>query len=600
MRRIKVLDMDTANQIAAGEVVESPASVVKELVENAIDAGAGRIVILLEDGGKRLIRVTDDGCGIHPEDVRLAFNRHATSKIGSAEDLRSLSTLGFRGEALPSIASVSRVELTTCSPGFTVGVRLVIEGGQEVEGGEAGCPAGTTVTVRDLFYNTPARRRRLNSASRELAGVSEVVSRLALAYPGIIFQLWHHGTLLLSTPGNGDLQNTMVSLFGPGRTREMLPLQGEGIGIRVTGYAGRPALARATRDGQSFFVNRRWVRSPLLRAALEDAYRTLLPARRFPAALLFIEVDPAEVDVNVHPAKLEVRFAREQDVYRVVRDSVSGALASISLLSQWGESRRGTEPAKPDAAALYRAFSPPGATAREEGPRWEQGDLRTYDIRKGDDAGAPAGEDGPRGGLAVQAFPEGSLSGLRVLGQVLAAYIVAEGPEGLFIVDQHAAHERVYYEQLAAGASRGEPMAQVLVNPVTLEMSPGELACWEGNREILRELGVEWESFGGNAVLVRSLPVLLGEPGGERLLRDLLDGLRRFDGRTPLERREEAVRIMAACKAAVKANSRLSEVEMEALLKALAGAAQPYTCPHGRPTVVALSRRELEKKFGRG
>ncbi len=589
---VRRLDPDTINQIAAGEVVERPASVVKELVENSLDAGASRIHVEVRGGGIQSIRVVDDGWGMGPDDAGLALERHATSKLRSAADLATVATLGFRGEALPSIAAVARLTLVTRPPEAVEGTEIRAEGGR-ITRRAAPSPPGTSVTVTDLFYNTPARRKHLRPAAAEAAAITHAVTALALAHPRVAFSLVHDGREVLRTPGSGQLAATVAAVWDPGAARRMVPVDG-GLGkIRVTGLVARPETARASRARQHFTVNARPVESTAVAAGLERAYRTLLPPGRFPAAVLHLMVPEGTVDVNVHPAKREVRFVDPAAVSRAVELAVTEGL-----------SRAGAGP-------LLAPGAPPAAGSRPE-PRTEPG-VQVADagaLYAPWDAPGPGRDDPAAGAVMIpeaQRAPvtEGAaqvdFERLEPLGQVLDSYIVARGPDGLYLVDQHAAAERLVYEA-ALDLKPGGPVSQALLVPVALELDPEAFARWESVRGDLEELGFAFEPFGaGRELLVRAVPYVLGETADTALVSDVLDlALRGPAEPDPLARREEFGRVLASCKAALKANQALSREEMADLLRAMGRARQPYYCLHGRPTVLRLGRRELERRFGRG
>lgn len=575
---IRQLDAGTVARIAAGEVVERPASVVKELVENSIDAGARRIVITCRRGGFDLIQVTDDGCGMMPEDAPLAFARHSTSKLASAEDLPRVATLGFRGEALPSIAAVARVELVTCPPGAPWGTRVVVEGGEVVQVEETAARAGTRVTVRDVLAEVPARRKFLADPHREGLRCVDVVIRLAAGYPGIAFRLEMDGRLVLSTPGDGRLLDTLVALYGPETARALIPLAGAGDSDRhpgepagrggdrpgspsVAGYVGGPATFRSRRWAQLLYVNGRPVRAPALVAAVESAFGPLLPPDRHPFIILFLTVDPGEVDANVHPAKVEVRLAREDAVRSLLVRAATRALASADM----------SRPLLGDAAVSPSV----GAGAGPE-----------------DEAAAGSGRQQGAGDLVAQAGPvwEADLSGMRVIGQAMGTYVLAEGPEGVYVVDQHAAHERVFYETMEF-----PQRSQLLLVPLVVRTDLREREVLRAFREEIGRAGFEVEEWEGDAVALRAIPAWAAGHE-ERALRDLLEAL---DEPGQGEVQEHLRRATAACRAAVKAAMTLHQAEAEALLAQLGRCENPWVCPHGRPTVLKVTRAELEHHFGR-
>jgi len=650
LARIHLLDEQTANQIAAGEVVERPASVVKELVENSLDAGAKRIVVEVSGGGRELVRVSDDGIGMLPEDARLALQRHATSKIRTAEDLHAITTLGFRGEALPSIAAVSEFELITRPHDQLAGYRILVEGGQIVGEGEHGCPAGTRVTVRNLFYNVPARLKYLKTNATEMAQIGDILTRLALANPDVAFRFHSGQAQVFATPGTGDVQAAIAALLGREVAKELIPVDFAGEAARVRGFIGRPSIARAGRSHQYFFVNRRAVRTIAARYALEEAYTHLLPNGRYPVCILFIEVEPREVDVNVHPTKAEVRFQRDREVRAAVYQAARQGLGA-ALLIPGTEVSPGGEVKVPDRAgekaAVQRGWVPPGAGRPGEGggraapPPWRvsggagaqntaRETARPYQPSVGPQQGGPQLGNLPPGGLqavlaeraseevAAAGAPAPDLAGasfvprpadpgelirsLRPLGQVHRSYIACDGPEGLYLIDQHAAHERIFFERLYAAAEEQTAVVQRLLFPLTLDLTPAQMAIWQENAAIFAESGFEAEAFGGNTLLIHGVPAGLGTDHVARLVSDFLDRLQEEQvapGTPVTDRRRRVLAAMAACKAAIKARDALQPEDIAALLQDLAACASPSTCPHGRPTIVCVSVSELEKRFKR-
>ena len=626
--RIKILDPITANQIAAGEVVERPGSVVKELLENAIDAGSSRIDVEIKDGGISYIRVADNGCGMLAGDAVLAFERHATSKISTLEDLYGIRSLGFRGEALPSIASVARVELTTRVHDQLAGTRVLLEGGRVSGVEETGAPPGTSMIVRDLFFNTPARRKHLRSAGTEGGLVGEVVSRLALAYPGIAFTFSQNRRVVLKTPGSGSLLDAVVSTQGVQLAKELLTVKALGELFVVEGYLGKPELARANRGHQVLFVNGRYVKSKLVNLAVEEGYHTYLPTGRFPLFILNLQVNPHLVDVNVHPTKMEVRFSEEEELQRFLVYQVKEVLAGQTLIPRLGvpkqaEQEKVVAGKSPQERVIPRKSEPEQGLRVDDYPQVtnvqrvqeSSGEEVYFDNIVADpvlskqpvpekvvtDEPVPHEDQPQQDCLAdyLQGDPVNIFSDLQVMGQVDSTYIIAAGPQGLFIFDQHAAHERIQYEKFLNSAP-GPAMAQNLLMPVSAELGTLEAEMVIANILFFRDLGYTLEHFGGNAFLIRSVPQ--GLPPGEetQLFFDILDNLR---GRNryqvdKLSIREEFL-IMHACKSAIKANQPLTRPAMEELLRQLGETANPFTCPHGRPTVIQYTGNDLAKAFKR-
>jgi DNA mismatch repair protein MutL len=601
MGRIVVLDAVTAGRIAAGEVVERPASVAKELVENALDAKATRIEVDLEDGGRLLLRVSDNGEGLSPEDVSLAFERHATSKLARAEDLETVASYGFRGEALPSIGAVARVRLLTCPKGATEGREVIFEGGRLVSASPGAAREGTIVWVRDLFFNTPARREAMRSAAAETARVSEVVGTLALAAPGVAMSLTSGGQLLWSTPGTGCLREALAGVQGATFAREMTPVDWRGP-INVSGLAGLPSVARRDGKRQYLFCNGRPINPRILHDATDGAYKTLLATGQTPAFVLALFLPPATVDVNVNPAKTYVRFRNHGEVHRAVLAALRTALERADLFAGRLEGHlapagRAETTAVGDTLPIeWRDIFSSGGWAGRRPESWEYAGEERASFPAGSGPDLP-----PRGG-----FPA-----LLPLGQVGGVFIIAAAPDGIYILDQHAAHERVVYEGLIgqAAGTRLTGEAQVLAVPVSLELGPGEEEVLERSLLFLRQAGFDIEPFGPRAAIIRAVPAVLAGVSPVDLISDFLDRLAVAERPSGLAGegdkpeigfdREVAARTLAACRAAVKQGERLSLAEMDALLKNLAGAAEPRTCPHGRPTLLRIGLEDLRRGFER-
>ena len=555
---IRVLDPRTASQIAAGEVVERPASVVKELMENSLDAGASEIVVELQDGGLRSIRVSDNGSGIPSDEVALAFQRHATSKIASGEDLESIETLGFRGEALPSIVAVASVALTTRPHEDSAGRCVKLADGRVIEEGPAGCPPGTSVTVTRLFASVPARRKFLRSANAERTRIGEMVSRFAMAFPHVRFRLLSEGRESLASPGTGDLLEVLAAVYGIGVAQELLPVEGEDDGYVVTGFVSPPSLSRANRSHVTFLVNRRWVQSRLLSVALEQAYHGLLQQGRHPVAALNLILPVQQVDVNVHPTKREVRFRREDRAFSTVQRAVRSVLVAHSPVPELA-----TETPRPSVSFPVARSGPTQSVdeARQE-----------------------------------RLIPREALPRLRVLGQMGNTYLVAEGPDGLYLIDQHAAHERVLFEQVRERAEEGASGFQSLLEPVPVELTYTQAEMVRENGPLLERYGFVLEQFGERTYLIRGVPSAVAGSEPAQALREVLD-LISTDFR--LMEREEALAASIACHAAVRAGRSMTPQEMDELARQLEATGSPNTCPHGRPTMVRLSSQHLEREFGR-
>jgi len=593
--RINVLDTSIANKIAAGEVIERPASVVKELVENAIDAGAQHIEVEVEAGGKRLIQLRDDGCGMSQRDVVVAFQRHATSKLHCLEDLFRVTTLGFRGEALPSIASGSQVQVTTREPGQAIGTRLTLEGGEVTDLAEVGCPPGTTFVVRNLFFNTPARLKFLRTDATELGHISALLARFTLSHSHLSFVLTHNGQELLRHLADSDPRSALISVYGKDAAQQMLPVESRHPSLTITGFISKPSLTRANRNQQNFFVNRRQVRNRSLTHAVAEAYRGLMSNGRFPLVVLTLELDPEVVDVNVHPTKSEVRFTRENEIHALVYRAVRDTLAAAQLVPSLAVT---APPPTGGASASSSRGGLPLSVERATGFQPSSASTDLFHRVFTEKAGLQPSTDSTTPGAPLPDRPRTSLS-LRPLGQIRNTYILCESEDGLLIVNQHRAHERVLMQQEIECRKKEKLESQALTVPVTLNLSHREATCLGENLELLRQLGFDLEPFGRDAFLLRKVPLVLTGQDYEEALRDLLDELLSATGASPLARREEAVKAMLSCRAAIKAGDALTPAEIDRLLTDLQQTDNPYVCPHGQPIIVGISHHELDRKFER-
>jgi DNA mismatch repair protein MutL len=654
-RSIHQLPADVAAKIAAGEVVERPASVVKELVENALDAGASAVRVELEGGGLDLIRVVDDGVGIVPEELSLAFARHATSKIATIDDLERIHTLGFRGEALASVAAVARVTLASRARGAAAGAQLTVDEGRIGPVVPSGAPAGTSVTVRGLFASVPARLKFLKTKATETGHCLKIVEQYALAYPNVRFTALSEGREVFSTTGDGSLLNVIIAVYGLRVAEEMVPIGETALGEtgadvtpdpdrpRVSGYVSRPTCYKATRQYLSFFVNGRWAQSRALSYAVEEAYHSLLLTGRHPIAVVNIALDPWLLDVNAHPAKTEVKFLRERQVYaavlRATRAAIIDTAATPEISSRvfaapaWepvalsGAESRWALPAAPAmSVAAPPESAPPDLTspspdereatvereATAEAPQaaspqdmpapttlWAGSDARRS---AGDQVGERLSGFSAPGAPAADAPVGGKrLPALRVLGQVSQAYIIAEGPDGVYMVDQHAAHERIVLERMIEEWRARAVTTQLLLEPETLELTPGERERVEEHLEALRGIGFDIEPFGGDAMLARAVPATLTGKLRGQSLRDLVVTLAGADAEAAShgETWEEHALANVACKAAIKAGQTLTPEEQRELIRQLEGASAFQSCCHGRPTLVKMSLSALEREFDR-
>lgn len=703
MGKIVILDEKTANQIAAGEVIERPASVVKEMVENAIDAGATQITVEIKNGGISYIRITDNGSGMEGDDVELAFERHATSKMRKIEDLDALSTMGFRGEALASIAAVSHLEVMTKTEEAQVGTHLKMEGGRVLSVTQAGCPKGTSFIVRNLFYNTPARYKFLKKDSTEAGYVSDILERLALAYPGISFKFIQNSQVQLHTPGNHDLLSVIYSIYGKDVARSVLPVDYAGEGISVSGYVGKPEIARGTRSHQSFFLNGRFIKSRMITNAVEEAYKTLLMQNKFPFCVLLLSAPPGSFDVNVHPQKLEVRFSNESQVYSTVFHGVKNTLLGTSLLRNYEEKKEAavaldtphshanllarlgplpetpsrTQPLKPksepvpEQTQLFAQPLMPKQSISEAGPHSQvQSGAEAFTathsgtgnqtsqmvhaepsqpsslFHSGTQTSAGIGPEEPFESDSPMAQPQGddiasvpwlqehSVTAFKVgesqetepmpayetqlpsgseapsrdetlraieeafiVGQAFDTYIILQNGDNLYVIDQHAAHERIRYETLKKRLEREESFSQGILEPFIIKLSAKEYEFVMEKLEAFLKLGFELESFGPSTVILRSVPDFYDTSFSINDFHEILD--RWMTTQHPTQIISDEALFMMSCKGALKANQRLSKEEIKGLVNELCSMESPFTCVHGRPVIIKMEKRELEKKFKR-
>jgi len=614
MAAIALLDNRTINQIAAGEVIERPLSVVKELVENSVDSGASSVTVDIQDGGVSQIRVTDNGAGIPAGQVRAAFLRHATSKLKTIADLMEIGTLGFRGEALASIASVSMVEMITKTYGDISGVRIEIKGGEVISEREIGAADGTTVIVRNLFYNVPARLAFLRKPAAEAGLISDLVNRLAIGGPETAFRFIKNGETVLQTNGSGKLLNAAFYVYGRELAERLLPVFHKEGSLTVEGFVGKPETARANRSYQSFYINGRYVKSDLIQTALEEASRTFVMSGRFPAAIIRVATDPADVDVNVHPTKLEVRFKREDEVFSAVREAVSAALEEFCLIPSTGANTNAA-PVKGYAVPAAREEasrspdvgpSPPSPVFREEPA------VRAKPLPKRAAAPKPSVILPPEEPEQIE-FTElkrDVISGeFKILGQAFKKIWVIEyfgkggkdSPESsLFFIDQHAAHERILYEELLESAGKGAAVSQGLLRPVLVNMTLREHQLLIDNMDLFNEFGFEISDYGNRTAGITALPFIIKGPVKPDFFTEILDNLERARGKNEdvnvLKRKTIA---SSACRAAVKANDILGAAEAESLIKKLLSMENPFTCPHGRPVIIKITEGEWDRKFKR-
>lgn len=588
---IQILQDNVIAQIAAGEVIERPASVIKELLENSLDAGATDIYISVTGGGRAKMQVSDNGGGIPTDQTALAFARHATSKLVRAEDLSQIHTLGFRGEALASIASISRMAIQTRFQGEAVGMHLRLEASQIIHQQPIGAPVGTVITVENLFYNTPARLKFLKAENTEKRHIALVVTRYAMAYPQVRFTLEQDDRESFRTIGSGQLSDVLVAALGVNVFRDMIEVDSDASDrsrIHVSGYASMPSLTRADRSRITLFINGRWVQDSSLSYAVVQAYHTFLMKGRFPIAVMMIEVPPEEVDVNVHPTKAEVRFQKPNEVFAALQRTVRRAVIDFSqtpaIDDQHGFAATGVN-------LNHNPDSQMDLGLELDGPGWYPQHNRASDGgHDGDPTAIPVGPTAP---TRPRTLPM-----LRVIGQAGASYIIAEGPAGLYLIDQHAAHERILYEQFMLNYARQEPLAQFTLAAQTIELPAPEAELIEAHLDTLQAVGFKLEPFGSNTFVIRSIPAMLADNDPIEAVRSILDELEQ--GQTPGQAAIEDKLIQRVCKqAAVKAGTILSIEEMQGLIHQLERTESPHTCPHGRPTMLHMTSEQLAHEFGR-
>ncbi len=672
MGNIVLLDDLTINQIAAGEVIERPANVVKELVENSIDAGATKISVEIENGGITSIRITDDGKGIAPDDVALAFERHATSKIRSAEDLTKVMTMGFRGEALASIAAIAKVELITRTRDQEIGTKVIVEGGDIVSKEECGAPYGTTIIVRELFYNTPVRYKFLKKDFTEGGYIESAVEKIALINPSISFRLVNNRKTILQTSGNGDITTVVYNIFGKDVSQNLVNVDNEYEGVKVRGVAGKPEIARSNRTNQLFYVNGRNIKDKILSAAVEEAYRTLIPHGKFGFCIIDIRLNPELVDVNVHPAKLEVRFADESKVFKAVHYGIKNALLGEDITRDEEKEKveapkiieKNVEETAPQRRGLFDIFRNKGTEQTLENPdekyatievkvnkdnqaknsvidkiefdeerqylkpiaeetqleeleeplqnitylpKEESNEVEEQEFEKIVEKNYKPEEDNIEYKVEEDIRPiydqdieeKSPVPEYKILGVAFNTYIILELDEDIYILDQHAAHERVLYEKVKENFYRaGGKEAQMLLLPDVLELSKRDMHIVKDHMDLFEQAGFTLEEFGENTIKITGVPVICFEMNTKDLFMDILDGID-ITNRTNKQDIEEKFIATVACKAAVKANMVLDEREIRGLLDELLLLDNPFTCPHGRPTAIRITKTEIEKKFGR-
>lgn len=622
MGKIYVLDEATINKIAAGEVIEKPASIVKELAENSIDAGSTAVSIEILEGGKAYINVSDNGCGILKEDIEHVFFRHATSKIKSANDLQGIQTLGFRGEAMASIAAVSEVELKTKTDEDKAGSHIIIKGGKFIENTDIGYPTGTSVTVRNLFYNTPARLKFLKSDTAEQGAIVDIVEKLALTNTGVSVKLTVNNKVVLHTPGNGDLLSVILCIYGKNISKAMLPLDYSNDIISIQGYIGKPEIARGNSTYMTFSINKRYIKNRMMAEAMKQSYKTLLMNNRFPFSIINIDIKSDMIDVNVHPTKQEIKFSDERAIFNTLYVTVKNCLNSNKLVF---ESLDEAEPPAVNPVSIttndlgYQNIRSE-ATVVSEGrtdfkpakQKFEQFTIDEtytaprsevfsrqyeYERKTNQTEAAPWHEPARQEAREIQPPQPANKLNINVIGQLFGTYILGQQEDTFYLIDQHAAHERIMFEYIKEKYNTKEIPMQDLMLPIIIELSPAEKLLYAENSLIFQNLGFEIEWFGENTLAIRAIPIIMGEPCTGEFFSNILDSVK--DPSNPAASPLEKIIISMACKNAIKAGDSITPEETAELINRLMKTRQPYTCPHGRPTIITMSRYELEKKFKR-
>ncbi|MBS4539926.1 DNA mismatch repair endonuclease MutL [Clostridium sp. D2Q-11] len=618
--KIRILDDNTINKIAAGEVVERPSSIVKELIENSIDADSTSITIEIKEGGKSYIRVTDNGNGINPEDIQLAFLRHSTSKISNPEDLSRVLSLGFRGEALASISAVSMVELITKTEDNNIGKSVEIHGGVLKEELDVGAPKGTTIIVKNIFYNTPVRRKFLKSEGAESANIGDIINKLAMCNPNISFKYIKDGKNIIKTPGNGDIKSTIYSIYGKEYTKSLIKVSYVNDKFRIWGYISEPSLTRGNRSNELFFINKRYVSSLILSKAVEDAYSSLITINRFPIVFLYIDIDPEDVDVNVHPSKIEVRFENEMIVVDKIKSMIKKRLLGENLVPQvqlTKEKDQGTQENIIDIIDSsesnvdtsdnivitnkeinhlnnqYKSELNKSPDIISEN-NYDVSSDYTIDDNMDDDIDSNYKGNDNNTQSRKNAFPT-----LNILGRIFETYVIAEDKKdnAMYMIDQHAAHERVMYEKLKNQYEREAVIIQPLLANENLNLNHHEFQLVSNNIDLFRKLGFDIEEFGHNTILLRGVPMVFGWPDNKKLFIDILDNLSN-EINNRYELKAEKI-IKMSCTNAIKAGDFLGSIEINQLIEDLKKCDNPFTCPHGRPITIKITKYEIEKMFKR-
>lgn len=625
MAKINILDDSTINKIAAGEVVERPSSIIKELVENSIDAGSSYISIEIENGGKGLIRIVDNGSGIDKDDVNKAFLRHATSKINTVEDLSSLESLGFRGEALASIAAVSKLEMLTKTEEALIGLRIVLDGGKIREKEATSANRGTQISVRDLFFNTPARRKFLKSNQAEAQAITDIVNKIAIGNPSIKIKYINNSKTIYETLGDGSIINAIRMIYGRDISENLIEIDYRSKYFSISGYLGNNNIYRGNRNHQHLYINGRYIKSPNISKKINDAYKAIIPINKYPIYFVNISVDPAKVDVNIHPSKLEVKFDQEEEILNELSDFVRGILLKSSLVGRYKDNSRGKDLYNKNSFAGFNSFSYSpkevennltSTAIREdvsnscsnqntnESPRGQadmiQTPIRLSDINNGgiQDKKEVDSKMEYQQSSFIEESPDRNpdFIGLKFIGIIFDTYIIFSKNDDMIMLDQHAAHERIRFEMYMSKYKANDISVQMLIDPIIMDLDANDMDTVRKNIDVFSSFGFLVEEFGHRSISIRGLPNTFGEPESKRFIYELIDGLGKIDNIYDTKYDEIAE---IACKSAIKGNDKISIEEAKHLIGQLEECSNPYTCPHGRPTMVKMTRYEIEKLFKR-
>lgn len=625
MAKINILDDSTINKIAAGEVVERPSSIIKELVENSIDAGSSYISIEIENGGKGLIRIIDNGSGIDKDDVNKAFLRHATSKINTVEDLSSLESLGFRGEALASIAAVSKLEMLTKTEEALIGLRIVLDGGKIREKEATSANRGTQISVRDLFFNTPARRKFLKSNQAEAQAITDIVNKIAIGNPSIKIKYINNSKTIYETLGDGSIINAIRMIYGRDISENLIEIDYRSKYFSISGYLGNNNIYRGNRNHQHLYINGRYIKSPNISKKINDAYKAIIPINKYPIYFVNISVDPAKVDVNIHPSKLEVKFDQEEEILNELSDFVRGILLKSSLVGRYKNNSRGKDLYNKNSFAGFNSFSYSpqevennltSTAIREdvsnscsnqntnESPRGQadmiQTPIRLSDINNGgiQDKKEVDSKMEYQQSSFIEESPDRNpdFIGLKFIGIIFDTYIIFSKNDDMIMLDQHAAHERIRFEMYMSKYKANNISVQMLIDPIIMDLDANDMDTVRKNIDVFSSFGFLVEEFGHRSISIRGLPNTFGEPESKRFIYELIDGLGKIDNIYDTKYDEIAE---IACKSAIKGNDKISIEEAKHLIGQLEECSNPYTCPHGRPTMVKMTRYEIEKLFKR-